>query len=287
MKFKLLSEVSFAGSDTKANEDRHGHCANTALVADGATGLGDRQYMDGHDSDAAWLAKFATDHLLTSGHDFSESKEVFANLMTVARDEFFAAAAEQDIPRYAWPCASIALLSLQERHLQFSGLGDCTAYIRPPGEQVQKYSALRDYAQAESAFAKIHVEKARGIKGESLLHHPETLDDLRRVRAAQNTPEGNVWTLGLVPTASEQLQQTNLAAVAGTQVLICSDGFSALEDAYDCHSPASLLQSAGDRGLEALYRELRHIEHTIDPLAEKFPRFKRSDDATAIHLVIE
>ncbi len=41
------------------------------------------------------------------------------------------------------------------------------------------------------------------------------------------------------------------------------------------------MTAAATKGLAALGKELRAIEDA-DPLGEKFPRFKKSDDATAI-----
>jgi hypothetical protein len=39
---------------------------------------------------------------------------------------------------------------------------------------------------------------------------------------------------------------------------------------------------AGRHGLAHLLAELRHVERVEDPMAERHPRFKRCDDATAI-----
>ena len=44
-----------------------------------------------------------------------------------------------------------------------------------------------------------------------------------------------------------------------------------------------LMAAAKNKGLAALGEELRAIEKT-DPLGEKFSRFKKSDDATAVLL---
>ena len=143
---------------------------------------------------------------------------------------------------------------------------------------------MLDFAQAESAFAQTHVARSKGIRGESLLESSHTLQHLRQARSAHNTPNGSVWTLGLVPEAAGRLHQTTIPVSAGDEVLICSDGFSALEETYLAYSSQSLLEAANSKGLNELYQELRHIEHIVDPTGEKFPRFKRSDDATALHL---
>jgi hypothetical protein len=66
-------------------------------------------------------------------------------------------------------------------------------------------------------------------------------------------------------------------------VLLCTDGFSALVDRYDAYDAAGLVKAALDKGLQELGRELRAIE-TADAGGAKHPRFKPSDDATAMLL---
>jgi len=287
MKLRLISAISQAGSDTKANEDRYGHSDSIGFVVDGATGLGEKQYMAGFPSDAAWFAELSAHALLNNTDAQKDTRLFLARFMETARKAFFSSHNNQEIPRYAWPSASIALISLEESKLTFSGLGDCTAYVGMPGSQVQKYSALQDFAQAESAFAQIHVAMANGIQGESLLDSADTLEQLRKARSTHNTPEGSIWTLGLEPAAAEHLQQKTIPVAKGGEILICSDGFSALEETYQSYSPGSFVEAARSQGLKALYHQLRDIEQTIDPLGKKYPRFKRSDDATALFLSIE
>ena len=66
-------------------------------------------------------------------------------------------------------------------------------------------------------------------------------------------------------------------------VLIASDGFLALVSDYGAYDMQGLMAAVAEKGLAALGEELRAIEDH-DPLGEKFPRFKKSDDATAILL---
>jgi hypothetical protein len=60
-----------------------------------------------------------------------------------------------------------------------------------------------------------------------------------------------------------------------------TDGFSALVDRYRAYDAAGLVRTAVDKGLHELGRELRAIE-TEDAGGAKHPRFKASDDATAV-----
>jgi hypothetical protein len=68
-------------------------------------------------------------------------------------------------------------------------------------------------------------------------------------------------------------------------VLLASDGFLALASDYARYTPETLLAAAAARGLGTLGEELRAVEAS-DPEGLRFPRFKRSDDATALLLVL-
>jgi serine/threonine protein phosphatase PrpC len=66
-----------------------------------------------------------------------------------------------------------------------------------------------------------------------------------------------------------------------TIVLLCSDGFLALASDYERYDADALLAACLSRGLKPLCDELRDIERG-DREGRRFPRFKVSDDATAV-----
>ena len=66
-------------------------------------------------------------------------------------------------------------------------------------------------------------------------------------------------------------------------LLLMTDGFAALTDRYKAYEPAALVKAAISAGLQELGRELRAIE-VADAGGSRHPRFKQSDDATAILL---
>jgi hypothetical protein len=66
-------------------------------------------------------------------------------------------------------------------------------------------------------------------------------------------------------------------------LLLASDGFLALASDYGAYSADTLMTAAMTRGLKALGEELRAIE-AGDAGGDRFPRFKKSDDATALLL---
>jgi hypothetical protein len=55
-------------------------------------------------------------------------------------------------------------------------------------------------------------------------------------------------------------------------------------DNYALCTATDLIDRAGRDGLGTLLQKLRHIERDVDPDGGIFPRYKRSDDASAILL---
>ncbi|MCC0030081.1 MAG: hypothetical protein H6891_07430 [Brucellaceae bacterium] len=66
-----------------------------------------------------------------------------------------------------------------------------------------------------------------------------------------------------------------------------SDGFAALWQSYGRYDAAGFVEAALARSLDALVEELRHTETVEDPDGFTHPRFKVSDDATAVLCRVE
>jgi hypothetical protein len=111
----------------------------------------------------------------------------------------------------------------------------------------------------------------------------EFLPALRAARNRVNT--GDEWLYAPDARCAEHAKQAHVTLPAGSRLLLASDGFLALASDYDRYTPETLFTACEQRGLAALAAELRAIE-TSDPDGLKFPRFKRSDDATALLLAI-
>ncbi len=281
-KIKILDALSKPGRDGSINDDCFGSNDHCVFVIDGATGLADQPVMQDNQSDAAWFARFAAEHFRLQVGAESELRSVIADLSHQARGRFWSAAGGH-VERYAWPSASFAMLRIHEQDLEVCGLGDCSVYFQPEGQEVETWSPLPLFSDYESRLAANHMAESSGFnRSGSLLDDQKTLQDLRTIRALQNTIQSGVWTLGLVPEAADHVARHAVPFQKSVRALICSDGFSALVDTYQMYEPETLLTAAGDVGLEALYSELRTIERETDPNGQKFPRYKQSDDATAV-----
>ncbi|OLP44460.1 protein phosphatase 2C domain-containing protein [Rhizobium oryziradicis] len=282
----IIDTITDPGKDDRANEDRLGYNGDCAFVLDGATGLGDHQYMEGFGSDAAWMAQFAAKRLINELSVDTLVTELIRAIAFDAHELFTATAGEQ--PRYAWPLCALAALRLTPDGAEFIGLGDSVVYILHDDGRVDSLTALPDAFEREQMAARAHVERVGSIgKSGVAAHDPQTLSELRRAREKQNTPDGWIWSLGLVPDAADHLARADIIFTGGATALIASDGLADLVSLYHAYDPATLIKRASTVGLKALVAELRHLERDVDPDGVQFPRFKQCDDTTAILCRIE
>jgi hypothetical protein len=267
MYFDLVQSISLAGDPATANDDRAGASAALAWVIDGATDLGPPGLV-GEQGGAAWLAATADAAFATTAPPLDQACEhVFAALA-----ERFTAARRRD-PAGAWelPSGALIAVAIEGEALAYGWTGDCAALL-----------ALADGVRwLGDPHDRLAESAAAAALGQSV--SMKTVAVIEDRRAARAHPRRQV--LGVSAAASATAMTYGRAKVGpGDELLLMSDGFSALIDAYGAHTPESLFAAVRERGLAALAIELRAIE-AGDP-GSRFPRFKRSDDATALWLRI-
>ncbi|MDH4441066.1 MAG: protein phosphatase 2C domain-containing protein [Rhizobium sp.] len=283
----IIDTLSDPGKQGRPNEDRFGHNAHAAFVFDGATGLGDRQFMQGFGSDAAWIAEFATTRLAARLDATADPATILRQISSEARDVFLATAGDQ--PRYAWPLCSLSGMQMTPTGFRWFGLGDSCLYILHDDGQSDFVIPIPGAYEWEQHRAAQHIARLGGIGAAGVANDdPQTLEDLRRGRALQNTPDGTTWTFGVVPEAADHLVMVDVPVHGGgATAILCSDGVADLVALYKLYDPATLIQRAATAGLQSLITDLRHYERKVDPDGLKFPRYKQSDDATAILFRLE
>ena len=279
MKLILLDSLSLPGNPAKPNEDAFGHASNAAVVMDGATGLGE-SLMSGK-SDAAWLAQFGARRLMAYLRDGASGGEAVTSALFDAQTSF--EALRRRDPKETWekPFASMMLIAANAHGFDAFAYGDCAALVVRPDASVEVIGeAFEKRALEASRVTKLAKAKAMNPAGD--INRPEFLDALRRARNYVNTDKGH-YLFGPDVVAADHVQSWPLAAPAGTKILLCSDGFLALASDYKRYSAAQFIAAAQAKGLAALGQELRGIEKD-DPEGIAYPRFKTSDDATAVLL---
>jgi len=285
MSIEVLDSIHDPGKVGGANDDHWGHAGNVAWVFDGATGLVDSQ-LTGSESDAAWLTRAGSKALAARApsHRGPLAALVDEVIGDVSR-RFDAEAERQPAERYERPTASLILVRQVGGVLDCLNFGDCKILLRDGTGEFHSFGSNSENEAYETHLATRFSEQRRsdGESGAPDQHRSSFLERLRKVRNRHNVP-GGYWVFGLDPDAAEHARTHRFNINAPAVALLMTDGFEALAGDYDRYTEETLLDAALDKGLQSLKEELRHIERELDPEAHQFPRFKQSDDATAILL---
>ncbi len=270
---KVRAALSLPGDPAKPNEDFHAQGDRCAMVLDGATPLGD-PLMPGP-SDAAWIAQFGGRRLLAHLQDGDAPRDALDHALADAQKSFAALSRHATQEKWQTPCASMMLAAETDAGVEFLWFGDCAALVLEKGEVLIIGETLHKRGQ-ESARAKSWA--AAG----NLTAQFRSEDMLVRHRAARNhINSGRHWLFSPDPRAGAHVSHAVRRLEAGAQILLATDGFFALVSDYGAYDPQGLMAAAHAKGLAALGEQLRGIEDG-DAQAKQFPRFKKSDDATAV-----
>jgi len=274
----LVESFSLAGDPDKPNEDAFGGSDHAALVLDGATMLGDGLIPG--PSDAAWIAQFGARRLIAHLKQ-EEPKKALKLALGDAEKSFHALRRAEPEEQWQVPCASMMLAATHEKRLEFLYLGDCGALVEQPegvkviGETLEK--------RADEARRAALLATEKNLAPASGLRQPEFLRHLRAARNRVNS--GTYWLFSPDKRAASHAKRRIMMVEKGAHLLLASDGFLALASDYGAYDAPGLFRAAKTKGLKALGDELRAIEDA-DALGEKFARFKKSDDATALLLAV-
>jgi serine/threonine protein phosphatase PrpC len=279
MTFVLLDSLSLPGNPAKTNEDAFASSTSAALVLDGATPLGD-PLMPGP-SDAAWLAQFGARRLMAHLNDGDAPKDALAHTLADAAKSFEALRRHPVREKWQTPCASLMLVVENPAGLECLWFGDCSVLVQH-NDACDIIGDAFDRRDQEAGSAR-RMAKEKNLKPAPDLNRVALMDVMRASRNRINS--GKNWLFSPEPRAAAHVSRQLVTCVPGTLLLLASDGFLALATDYGAYDSMGLVTAAKAKGLAALGEELRAIENA-DAMGEKFARFKKSDDATALLLEI-
>jgi hypothetical protein len=268
----FIEAISLAGERGKQNDDACGFGRDRAWVIDGATDLHDAP-LTGAASDAGWIAHFANAYF--HGAHGGDLVMALRGASAAAAETFRYAAQARAIERWQSPIASVLMIEARDGAVSGADLGDCRVFALDADGETHVAGGPGDAGDNEAKLASQQTDAHK-----PLLQRTQTILTLRRGRAAMNKPGASNWTFGLDPACADHARTWTLPLQAG-HLLLMTDGFAALTDRYGAYDAGGLVQAASSRGLQELGRELRAIEDA-DAGAAKHPRFKASDDATAL-----
>ena len=280
---RIIDMLSEPGDIFRVNEDAAGGNRSCAFVIDGATGLGAKSIVGLEGSDAAWLARLAKtffEQKVASGRSMEDVvRTLNRQVGTVVQGS------SAGLPIAAWnlPVAGFQMVRIEDGATVAYGLGDCRLFLAGDDGAIFETSAMKGNYAVEREGARRAIAQAGGLAATKVLSDdPAVREELRRYRAAYNRPGGGAWTLGTEPAAAKHIVSEPLAVRLPATGLLCTDGFAALCDQYGRYDPTGFIAKARADGLKSLMKELRQIERTEDPNGDLYPRFKVSDDATAV-----
>ncbi|MEM1362266.1 MAG: protein phosphatase 2C domain-containing protein [Pseudomonadota bacterium] len=268
MHFELLQSISLNGNPNKPNDDRAGATSKLAWVIDGATDLGEPGLL-GSQGGAAWLATTANTSFAQSDATTIQAtcEMVFAKI-----EEKFEAQKTREVAA-AWevPKAAFAAAQLTGNTLGVAWAADCPM-LQVTAETVRWCTGEPDTSEEASDAMALGT----GVGAASELTGA-VLEDRRNHRA-----RGDHFALSSnKKTSSAVTRYAEFSVSHGDELILMSDGFASLVTDYNRYSAGHLVEALRAKGMDQLTRELRKTEQE-DAACERYPRFKVSDDATAL-----
>ena len=281
MHLELLDSLTLPGDAAKPNEDSFTASSVAACVFDGATGLGDR-LMPGR-SDAQWIAQFGARRFRAYAEAGEGAiRDWLRGAASDAETSFKALRLRPPVENYEIAYASAILAAPDSEGISFLWFGDCAALLYDRDGAFRLFGDTMSRKESERARVERLVKPGRPGPAAAGVRQ-EFLPVLRASRNYVNTAEE--WLFAPDAACADHAKEARASVAPGALLLLASDGFLALASDYERYTPESLFGAAKVRGLTVLGEELRAIE-TADPDGTRFPRFKRSDDATALLLAV-
>lgn len=282
-RIELLEALSIPGSPDRENDDAMGSTGSIAFVLDGVTSLAEPPLLGGR-SDAAWVAHLARDLLLHSSPEAAlDLPGLLHSVATRITEEFVSKRSREPVARYELPWTTLSMIAAEPGRIRIAYVGDSRILIETSDDKIHNFGTTPSRGAFEARLARKMIAAGKGMGVDA--QRQTVLEELRSVRNIVNTPEG-FWLLGADPAVSQHLGLLSLVIDGPAIALLATDGFYALVEDYHRYGDRELIATAQTVGLQALARELRHIEHD-DADGKTYPRMKKSDDATAILVRIE
>ncbi|MEL6363182.1 MAG: hypothetical protein AAFR21_19125 [Pseudomonadota bacterium] len=270
MYFETLQTISLNGDSNKPNDDRCGSTSRLAWIIDGATDMGPPGLL-GSQGGAAWLSTAASSAFTTS---LSSDIHGTCNRVFEAIEKQFEQQKTRDVAA-AWevPKAAFSAAQLNNDGLSVAWAADSPILLMSEGETQWCTGEPDTSSEASDALALgAGVGAVAGFSGAVLNN-----------RRAHRAREDHVALSSNAKSSASVTSYAHHSVSIGDELLLMSDGFASLVTDYERYSTRELWGALRSKGLATLAQEIRDIEQE-DAECLRFPRFKVSDDATAVWL---
>jgi len=277
---KIIKQEIISKPGEGANEDRAACAENFCWVLDGASGLGSDKILSDK-SEVIWFVDNWNEYILkvSNSKTIQSLSSIIDQGISDIKEKFYKYSNTAKINDLNKPSSSIAIIKLDNNTLNYFILGDCTLLIK----QNEDIISLKDN-KLDKLDKKVIDYITQKINEENLTFkqaRKKAKNLLIENRMKKNSKNG-YWTLEFDNNAVENSLRGSVKLNNNTEILLMTDGFSAITDTYNLYDKAALFHKIKKEGLIPVYEELRKIEKS-DYEAKKFPRLKVSDDASAVY----
>lgn len=265
MRISAFSDPAESGHD---NEDWVSASPGLIVVLDGATARTDTGCTHG----IAWYSRNLGSAISAFASDRSTA---LADAVRLAIGRVASQHPECDLAHPGTPSAAVAVLRTNDDALEYLTLGDVTVVLEC-GADLQVITDERVDATARS-------ERAEADK--HLIGAPEKQAALLRMKhaelSARNKPDG-YWIAAADPDAAAKALIGSVPLGELGRAAVLSDGSARIVRLFELLDWPGLLDLLDKSGPVEVIRRVRAIE-AADPEGRRWPRNKRSDDATVVY----
>ncbi|HIY51955.1 MAG TPA: protein phosphatase 2C domain-containing protein [Candidatus Olsenella avicola] len=272
-----------------ANEDFVRVADSYGVVIDGASGLAGAPLFAGRfASNAQWLAHVVGAAVCEALDAGARAEEALEGAVSLARGELETAAgtplAEMD--PLAVPSATLALVVVGDESVELYGLGDSPmAALMRNGSLVVSTDDVLEELDARAVALMSERDPGLALTGPE---RRRLVDDVVRAHRLLRNTEGGYWSLDPTGAALAHLRRRSLPRDEVASVAGMSDGFwrafaRSGPAAFGVADPAAELARLTPERSRTILVRLRELEAS-DPDYLRFPRLKRSDDASLFWL---
>lgn len=270
----------FTKDGTGCNEDEAwlSPTGNCGFVIDGASGLF-KEKITSAGSDAQWFAQTWCEYLKKNlPSRLTSLEEIIEQGIREITAEFMAHTGAEEIK--SKPSAGIAIFRIEGDTIRTFVLGDCSIMVinHDGGYLHLLDSKLSDFDEI-NIKRMVRIAKEKGIN--VIEARSFVKEDLVSVRNMQNTPNG-YWALAFDVNAVTHANKNEINLSKVKSIIAMTDGFSQIVDLLGMMTKEEFAKRIIDGStLEQFFDLIRQAQEG-DPFCNRFPRFKKSDDATAV-----
>ncbi|MFB7763578.1 hypothetical protein [Streptomyces xiamenensis] len=179
-----------------------------------------------------------------------------------------------DLSRGTVPASTAVILRQRGEHLDYLVLSDSVLLLDIGDElKVVTDNRVEDVARESMKSA---LSSPIGTR-----EHAEKVSELVRVQQGLRNVEAGYWVASTAPEAASQAITGTVSLSRVKRAALLTDGATRLVDTFSHLTWSQLFQVLEDSGPSALISKTREQEDA-DPEGVRWPRFKKSDDATAL-----